>query len=500
MLRMDIRAALKPVTRENLARLTRAELLDFALGEQDIRQQFETRLALKEEEFLCLGDRYLRLKNKAFIPSSERQPRSKKIKKKLSKLASDRTLKPSERYPNAAVIDQDVELSPPPGCDHCGCEMIDSGMTEVTESLSVIPKQYLIKRQHLHKYCCKNCHGGIVTTPSPPRIKSGSSYDDELIIDVSLSKYCDLIPIERYCKMAARQGFPGLPPHSMIELTHYLADFLTPVYELIRKEVQSSRVLHADETPHKMLEGSHTANWYLWGFSNMEASYFECHGTRSGDVAWKFLQDSKCQYLMSDVFSGYSKAVRLANEGRAKEKISPITAVYCNVHARRKLREIPGEDGDFFVDRYAEIYRIEAESKVLSLQNRTTSRQSIRPIFEQMKVKAIELKDSYSTKSDPYRYLNYLLNNYEGLTRCLDDPDIPLDNNHEERQLRNPVIGRKTWYGTHSKRGALTAQILFSIVESCKLNNINPREYIQKVVRAIHQNLPAFTPADFSKK
>ena len=78
--------------------------------------------------------------------------------------------------------------------------------------------------------------------------------------------------------------------------------------------------------------------------------------------------------------------------------------------------------------------------------------------------------------------LNYLLENFEGLTLCLEDPDVPLDNNLQERMLRSPVVGRKTWYGTHSEQGAETAAILFSIVETCKLNGVNPREYFPALI------------------
>jgi hypothetical protein len=93
--------------------------------------------------------------------------------------------------------------------------------------------------------------------------------------------------------------------------------------------------------------------------------------------------------------------------------------------------------------------------------------------------------------------MNYFLENYDGLTRFLENPELPIDNNPQERLLRNPVIGRKTWYGTHSRRGAETAAILFSLVESCKLNQVNPREYIKKLVQDIHQRKDIYTPKEF---
>ena len=70
-------------------------------------------------------------------------------------------------------------------------------------------------------------------------------------------------------------------------------------------------------------------------------------------------------------------------------------------------------------------------------------------------------------------------------------------NNLQERLLRNPVIGRKTWYGTHSKRGAQTTAVLFSIMESCKLNGVNPRSYLKAITEQLHAGKPAFTPSQF---
>ncbi|TAF72721.1 MAG: hypothetical protein EAZ58_01885 [Flavobacterium sp.] len=95
------------------------------------------------------------------------------------------------------------------------------------------------------------------------------------------------------------------------------------------------------------------------------------------------------------------------------------------------------------------------------------------------------------------RAVNYFLNHYGGLTLCLTNLDLPLDNNLAERELRAPVIGRKTWLGTHSRRGALTTAVLFSIVQSCKLNGVNPRHYLPWAVKQIHQGKEVLTPHEY---
>lgn len=321
-----------------------------------------------------------------------------------------------------------------------------------------------------------------------------------MILDVALSKYCDLIPIDRYVKMAARRGVKGLPAQSLIELTHHLAKFLKVIYDKIRKEILLSRVLHADETPHRMLEGGgETSNWYLWGFSNSKASYFEIHDTRSGDVAFNLLRESICERLVSDVFSGYARAVRIANELRVKEGKCPILNCYCNAHARRKFKNVDTpflEESEKFVALYAKIYRLNKMTK--KWPHKTLRLRSLmKPLFEQMKSLAEGLKGTISSKSALAGAASYFLENYNELTFFICEPDVPIDNNQEERELRNPVIGRKTWYGTHSERGAETAAVLFTLVSSCKLCGVNPREYFRCVVEDIHAGKPPLTPSEY---
>lgn len=487
---------LKPATREQLETLSRKDLIELLLGEQDIRAQAEAFAQLLKEEKYLIGELYVRVKNRIFNKKSEKNPKPKTTKDRAEKRkAKDRTLLPSERYPNANIIEQDIELEVLPTCACCSGQMVDSGMTDVTEVLSVIPKQYIIKRQIYHKYRCERCHGDIQTAPTLPRVKPGSSYDDEFIVDVSLSKFCDLIPIERYAQMAGRAGFPGLPQNSLIELTHYLADFLSPVYELIKQEILSSEILSADETTHRMLEGDETSNWYLWGFSTATACYFECHDTRSGDIASEILLKSACRFLLSDVFSGYHKAVSVCNSQRQERGLPLVENIYCNAHARRKFKELPqSEISEFFISEYQEIYKIESQIADKSSVERTTARLELKPKFEAMRdYGKLELK-SISSKSFEAQAINYFIKNFEGLTRFTVDERLPIDNNRQERLLRNPVVGRKTWYGTHSERGATTAAKLFTIIESCKLNNVNPRTYLSKLVKLMHQNGPPFTP------
>ena len=495
-----------------LEKCSRDELITLLKGEQQIRKQYEEDLeTLKAREnelkdrVIELEGKFVRIKNKIFGKSSEKTPKPKKSKEKEknekeSKTRTSKPKLPSERYKNVEVIERDIDLESPPTCKCCESQMIDSGMTEVSEHLTVIPKRYLIIRQMRHKYRCGKCHGDIQTTPVPPRIKPKSTYSDEMILDIALSKYCDLIPIERYCAMADRQGIEGLPQNSLIEATHHLADFVTPAVEVVRQEQLSIRVMSADETTHNMLEGDEKSNWFLWGFSGPTGCYFEFHRTRSGDVASNILIESQCEILLTDVYSGYSKAVRIANEHRESKGLPKIKNAYCNAHSRRYFKDSEKDFEDeveFYLKKYRIIYKLENEAKSADPLKIMENRLKMTPVFEEMLDRAQKDLESVSAKSGFARALKYFIKNYEGLTLFLKDHMIRIDNNAQERALRNPVIGRKTWYGTHSVRGAETAAKLFTLVESCKINKVNPREYFPDLVQALHKNEPPFSPHQY---
>ena len=491
---------LEPVPEDRLNELTLEEMKILLRGERDLNKQFknyinelESELFTTQQKSFLLEEQSIQIKHRLFGKSSEKSDK-KSSSEKPKKEPRKRILLPSERYPNVEIIEKRVELEKVPACPCCSNEMKDSGLTEDSEYLTVVPRRFFVVKQQRVKYRCGNCQEGLITAPSIPRIKAGSSYSDEMVVDVALSKYCDLIPVERYVQMAARGGITGLPANTLIQSTHNLADFLAPVYNKIKEEVTSSIVLHADETPHRMLEGDEKSNWYLWGFSNDNASYFEAHDTRSGSVASEILKTSKCEYLVSDVFSGYKKAVTEGNIYRKENNLSEIKNIYCNAHARRKFKESElafEKESQFFIWCYRKIYHLEKQKDFKG------RRAWQRLYYSAMERFGQKIQSGYSSKSSLVKAINYLLKNFNELTCFLDFENIPIDNNSQERLMRSPVIGRKTWYGTHSPRGAETNAVLFSIVESCKINKINPREYFKDIVHAIHEKRPIFTPHQY---
>ncbi len=399
---------------------------------------------------------------------------------------------PSEKYPEIDVEEKVIKPDIPPVCPCCNKEMKESGLYDTAEKLEVIPKKYIIERHLRVKYNCGDCYGSMKNTPAIPSIIPTSNYGDSLVIDVALSKYSDLIPIERYASIAGRENLFDLPPQSLIGLTHHLANFLEKITEMIKEEILHSPVIMGDETPHRMLEGDAKKLWYLWGFFSKSGCYFEAHNTRSGEVVHNFLMKSQGQYFMSDGYTGYRKAIREIREKYNKK----ITPVLCNAHSYRYFKEIKDnweEETRDIIIWYKNIFQLNsAENLDFSI------RQKMMPHFEKIQNKCLELKDGIMPGSGLEKAVNYFLNHYDGLTECTKNPEIPLENNFSERNLRSPVVGRKTWLGTHSKRGAKTNANLFTIVQSCKVCNINPRNYLKWIVERIHKNEKVLTPYQYS--
>ena len=185
-------------TREEL--IQRHEVMRAEI-ERLVRELYKLRqIKITDQQIKLVTEEQLRALNDAIYgASSERwkKPAPTPAEKLPPK---PRIKKPSERYPNIPVREVPLTIDPLSACDACGEQMSDSGMTEDSEQLTVIPKKFEILRTKRSIYRCK-CQGCMTTAPVLPRILEGSTYSDEMILDVSLSKYCDLIPVERQAAM-----------------------------------------------------------------------------------------------------------------------------------------------------------------------------------------------------------------------------------------------------------------------------------------------------------
>jgi hypothetical protein len=278
----------------------------------------------------------------------------------------------------------------------------------------------------------------------------------------------------------------------MIETSHYFADFLEIAYGQCRDEILDEKQLKADESPLRMLEGSEKMGWQLWAFIATFTAYYEAHDTRAGVVCTDLLKKSNCIGLLTDVHSGYEKSVKDINEYRKEKKLPLIENYNCNAHALRRFKEPyikdPVPQYEFYYFLYKEIYEIERQAKKTGNENELLKlRATMRPLYEKMKAKAEKDIRRYSSKGPLVGALTYFLNNYENLTKFITNPHVDIDNNASERRVKNHALGRKNWYGNHSIRGVKTYVILYTLIETCRLNAIDPFKYFSDLVSSLHQ-------------
>ena len=373
-------------------------------------------------------------------------------------------------------------------CAVCGGEMKPFvGQFEETEEIDVIVRQTLVRKHKRQKYICA-CHATVETAPPPEKLIPGGRYSTDFAIEVALDKYLDHLPLERQVRRFAREGLV-VDSHTLWDQVNALARVCEPVADAIRRYILGQAVVNADETHWKLLNGKEQKRWQAWGIAVPDAVHYSILPSRSGDEAKKVLT------LDGRGFSG----VVVCDDYAAYDALKPsdgnpgATLAHCWAHARRKFVEnenaIPQNKLDEILGLIRELYEIDStappgnapDSLALRLKLRQErSKDQIEKIRKWRDAQDVLPRSSFGVA------LNYMRQTWHGLTRFLEDARIPLDNNRVERALRGPVIGRKNHYGSKSERGTVVAATLYTVLETAKLSDVEPRAYLRDAV-ATHQ-------------
>jgi transposase len=263
------------------------------------------------------------------------------------------------------------------------------------------------------------------------------------------------------------------------------AELIKPLVTLLEQDINKASYACSDETTLNVLDDDKSKN-YMWlhmsGQRKNRAIVYEYNPSRSGESASKFLKDFQ-GYHQCDGYSGY-------NELHAKDN---VTGVGCMAHARRKFMDIvkvtknKGIASDV-VDVIGKLYDIEKKIIDLTDEEIYQIRQNkSKPIIEELKEKLLHYKDQAPPASILGKAINYPLNQWPKLIAFLEDGRIRIDNNDCERAIKPFVIGRKNWLFSKSHKGAEASSIIFSIIETCKANNVNTYNYLRYLFENIHK-------------
>jgi transposase len=383
----------------------------------------------------------------------------------------------------------------------CGKEMRLLGV-ECTERLHYVPAVVQIVETRRKKFACGICHANIVRAPTqekPPLPKSMASAS--LLAYLIVSKFADGLPLYRIAARLERLGI-DLAHTLMSDWLMQCAELLEDLYQrMIRKVLDGGHVFTDDTTlplqNHDPLRRS-TIKAKLWVYARHGRGHrplvtYAFSRSRSQDAPQQFL---KCYrgHLQADAFPGYDA---LYEDGK-------ILEVACVVHARRKfvqaaeLLKAPSRAHEA-IRFFKALFRIEREIALLTDEERYQERQrrSV-PILQDFKTWLDRQANAVLPKSALGEAVGYTLRHWEALCRYTEAGHLEASNNFAERCMRSVAVGRKAFLFVGSERAGHAAAIYYSIVESCKVNNVNPLSYLTYVLSNVrNRSVRLFTPDEY---
>ena len=333
----------------------------------------------------------------------------------------------------------------------------------------------------------------IVTAPSALKIMPGSKYGIDLSVDVAVKKYLYHLPLNRI-QSIMRSGGLTAAVNTLYSLCAFVSFYLEEVYQDIKLEVMECGLcLHLDETTWPITRKKED-DGYMWVMSNAAGSFYQFEPTRSGDIA-KELVGSYEGPILTDGFSGYK---------RHFSKSDKVVMSYCWAHARRKFTDIEKnhpKECKQILKLMSALSKVEHKAKSYEHLQELRTEESA-PIVEKIKEWLMEAKIKARSESYLEKAVNYSMNHWDGLTKFLKDAKIPLTNNEAERAVRQSVMGRKNFYGSRSINGADVASVLYTVIESCKKVELDPKAYILMAVKtkATDKSAKVPTPIQYAKQ
>lgn len=375
-------------------------------------------------------------------------------------------------------------------CTECGNEMQYIG-EDVIRRLKIVPAKFVVVETHLRRYACKNCQDTGENTPivsgrTDPAVIPGSNAEAEAIAYLAFEKFVmhsPLYRIEQHCKWI---GIP-LSRQTMSNWLLKAAElWLNPLWEQMRLELLREDILHADETTLQVLNEpgrKAQSKSYMWIYlTGKEASQqlvlYDYQETRSAEHPENFLKGYH-GFLHTDGYAGYHKLP------------AAIRVVGCLAHARRKfdealagLREEERQDSAAMrgVRYFDALFHIEEQIRDLSPEERKQKRNELaRPILDELRDWVFRL--NAAPKSLLGKAAHYTREQWPWLIQYLEDGRLEASNNRAERCAKAFVIGRKNFLFANTPSGARASSVYFSLIETAKLNDLEPYRYLTWVLK-----------------
>ena len=361
----------------------------------------------------------------------------------------------------------------------CGCELKRIG-EDVSEKLDYEPGQFTVERHIRGKWTCTHCKT-LIQAPVPAEVIDKGIPTSGLLAHVLVAKHADHLPLYRQEAIFGRAGL-AIPRSTLAAWVGVCGVRLQPLADALKRHVLNCQVVHADETPVAMLAPGKgkTHRAYLWAyaagvFEQTKAVVYDFQPSRSGEHARNFLGEWRGG-LVCDDYGGY-KACFAAG----------VTEVGCMAHARRKFMDLllanQSSLAQTALDLMGQLYGVERRVKDESADKRLQVRQSeSAPIADQLHRWLRAQREKVPDGTASAKAMDYSLKRWVALTRFIEDGNLPIDNNHDEQQIRPWATGRKNWLFAGSLMAGQRAAAITSLIQSAKLNGLDPYIYLRDVL------------------
>ncbi len=364
----------------------------------------------------------------------------------------------------------------------CGCTLKRIG-EDISEKLDYTPGVFTVERHIRGKWACAQCRT-LTQAPVPAEIIDKGIPTSGLLAQVLVATYADHLPLYHQEAIFGRAGV-ALPRSTLGAWIGVCGLRLQPLVDALKAHVLACKVVHADETPVAMLSpgSGKTHRAYLWAyaagaFEPLRAVVYDFTESRAGEHARTFLGDWRGS-LVCDDYSGYKASFALG-----------VTEAGCMAHARRKFVELHEANKSTIaaaaIDLIGQLYGIEREVKLLNAQQRLHERRArAAPIARVLHDWLLAQRGKITDGTATAKAIDYSLNRWAALTRYLDDPALPIDNNHDEQQIRPWATGRKNWLFAGTLLAGQRAAAIMSLIQSAKLNGHDPYAYLKDVLQRL---------------
>jgi len=378
-------------------------------------------------------------------------------------------------------------------CPSCGGALRQLG-ADTDEMLDVVPVSWRVVRNIRPKYSCRVCEA-IVQAPAPPKPIARGKATFGTLAHVVFAKFDHHLPLYRQAEMMAAQGV-DIDRSTLAGWAGQAAHLLDPIVTRIREEGLKATKIHADDTPVKVLApgSGKTATGRLWtyvvddrasGAATPPLVWYRFTPNRVGIHPKRELA-SFTGFLQADAYAGFN-GIYVGNS---------VSEVACWAHFRRELferhKQQPTALTTDLLERIGQLYAIETEIRGQPAEVRRTTRQErSQPLVTALRVALDDALRKLAPKSPMTKAIRYGTKRWDAFTRFLDDGRLEIDNNTAERAIRPIAIGRKNWLFAGSEAGGERAAAICSVIETAKMNGLEPQAYIADIIAKIAGDWPA---------